>query len=344
VVIAIIAVLIALLLPAVQAAREAARRAQCINNLRQMGLGLHNYHSVHGAFPLGNSVAMAYPPPVSKLTDWGTWGAQAMMLPYLEQQPIYNSMNFDWPCWRDVNADSNTTAFSTKIAIFLCPSDGLAGQYDTNNYYGSIGTTTAPWSIDSTGIFNHSTATLVGSSYTSASKVISVASVTDGTSNTVAFSEALVGPNNQADTNYYAYRSSVGGLKVFASNSGGLVDASSNPATVQSNLQACNAAIKNGLAVHDKGYRWGSGSSGITLFNTIVTPNSKQYTWASCRMDDGGGADFSHYITTSSAHSGGVNAAMADGSVRFFKDSINQATWWALGTRGNGEVISADSY
>src|SRR4051795_7219477 len=91
VVIAIIAVLIALLLPAVQAAREAARRSQCINNLKQLGLGLHNYHQALGVFPLGNAVAYSDP---GVQTEWGTWSAQAFLLPYMEQQPIYNSMNF----------------------------------------------------------------------------------------------------------------------------------------------------------------------------------------------------------------------------------------------------------
>src|SRR5829696_980857 len=91
VVIAIIAVLIALLLPAVQAAREAARRSQCVNNLKQMGLAMHNYHSVIGTFPMGNARAFEAP---GVVTDWGTFSAHAMLLPYVEQQALYNSCNF----------------------------------------------------------------------------------------------------------------------------------------------------------------------------------------------------------------------------------------------------------
>ena len=90
VVIAIIAVLIALLLPAVQAAREAARRAQCVNNLKQIGLGLHNYHQVNNSFPLGASLA---PFALGQTYTWSDWGANAQLLSFLEQTPIYNSIN-----------------------------------------------------------------------------------------------------------------------------------------------------------------------------------------------------------------------------------------------------------
>ena len=99
VVIAIIAVLISLLLPAVQSAREAARRAQCTNNLKQMGLAMHNYHSAVGTFPMGNTIANAYYSPMPSPTSWGTFSAHALMLPYMEQTPLYNSCNFNWNIW-----------------------------------------------------------------------------------------------------------------------------------------------------------------------------------------------------------------------------------------------------
>src|SRR4051794_7660554 len=96
VVIAIIAVLIALLLPAVQAAREAARRAQCVNNLKQMGLALHNYHSAINSFPMGSSLNPWNVP--GDADGWSGWSAQSLMLPYMEQSPIYNAINFNWAC------------------------------------------------------------------------------------------------------------------------------------------------------------------------------------------------------------------------------------------------------
>ena len=103
VVIAIIGVLVSLLLPAVQSAREAARRAQCTNNLKQIGLALHNYHSVHNSFPQGGSVNMSDRPSV-QFYAWNNWSSQALILPFLEQQPIYNAANFNWAVWHNNRA------------------------------------------------------------------------------------------------------------------------------------------------------------------------------------------------------------------------------------------------
>ena len=123
VVMAIIGLLIALLIPAVQAAREAARRSQCTNNLKQIGLALHQYHLSLGAFPLGKSVANVE---VGEVSGWRDWGAQALMLPYLEQTPLYNSINFEWSN-RAVTAKAvNSTAFNVRLKNYLCPSDRIS--------------------------------------------------------------------------------------------------------------------------------------------------------------------------------------------------------------------------
>ncbi len=150
VVIAIIAVLISLLLPAVQSAREAARRAQCTNNLKQLGLALHNYHQAVGTFPMGNTIGYSY---VGTQTTWGTFSAQAQMLPYLEQTPLYNSCNFNWDVWYGTGASINGTVWNVKVNAFLCPSDGKAGMTSINSYYGSFGTGTNPWASQTNGIF-----------------------------------------------------------------------------------------------------------------------------------------------------------------------------------------------
>ena len=196
--ISIIGILIALLLPAVQSAREVARRAQCVNNLKQIGIALHAYHQAVGRFPLATAVAYSS---VGFRTDWGTWSGQAMMLPYLDQAPLYNAINFSWTCWYGTGQQINGTAFNTKVSTFLCPSDGLAGNWSVNsglvalgffgesnlnNYLGSLGTTTNAKSPTSTGVFAHSTA-------------YGIQSITDGTSNTIAFSESLVSGTGQGE-------------------------------------------------------------------------------------------------------------------------------------------------
>src|SRR5271156_6854984 len=116
VVIAIIAVLIALLLPAVQSAREAARRAQCTNNLKQIGLGLHNYHTSINSFPLGNTTAQTG---YGYTADWGAWSAQSILLGYMEGQPIYNSCNFSWVVWFYGGWPVNMTVTNTVLNTFI---------------------------------------------------------------------------------------------------------------------------------------------------------------------------------------------------------------------------------
>ena len=326
VVIAIIAVLIALLLPAVQAAREAARRAQCVNNLKQIGLALHNYHSRHDTFPMGCSSGVDTLP--YTFAAQNNWSAQAMLLSDIEGAAIYNSINFNFAATGGDAGKINTTAFNVTIKSFLCPSDSNAGAANNNSYFCSKGTTTIKSSTSSSGLFSLLTP-------------YGIRDTTDGTSNTIAFAEGIVGTGvaNNAKGNGIV----MDGAIPAASS---VLNAASVYSSILTTLATCNTGFKTGTRVYlgDKGNRWGHGSEGITIFNTIITPNSKAYPWGNCKWGTSAASPQSEFNCSNSYHSGGVNVLLADGSVRFIKDSVNPMTWMALGTRANSEVISADSY
>jgi prepilin-type N-terminal cleavage/methylation domain-containing protein/prepilin-type processing-associated H-X9-DG protein len=357
VVIAIIAVLIALLLPAVQSAREAARRAQCTNNMKQIGLGLHNYHSTHGTFPLGGTKAWAY---TGYSANWGTWSASALLLGYMEQQPLYNASNFNVTVGFGVGYFFNYTVTFTKLNAFICPSDGVSPdppQAGTpinaaimcwnwsghnNNYYASVGTTSnyaEGVQPDTTGLFTES------------GRCYGLQSVTDGSSNTIAYGEAVVGiwavpcPN---------WRGGPVEPTPPAANKNGIYDVSTNPASVVTDFNVCQAFFQSAAynlpsnwhnQNNSKGAYWDMVGGGFTLFNTIMPPSSKQWTFGACRMGKTN-ADIldGTYQNANSNHPGGSNFLFGDGSVHFLKSSISMTTYWALGTKANGEVISSDSY
>jgi len=172
---------------------------------------------------------------------------------------------------------------------------------------------------------------------------------TDGSSNTIAFSEALVG-NPAVKSSGYRGTSIMQVKPCIAANA-------YDPATISPNglygtgpvlaaLQACQTAFQTpGSDLNSaRGIYWEVGANGMTWFNTVVTPNSSLYTWGDCRDQGGGWPDEATFATATSLHPGGVNTLMADGSVKFIKNTIAAQTWWALGTRAKGEVISADAY
>jgi prepilin-type N-terminal cleavage/methylation domain-containing protein len=339
VVIAIIAVLIALLLPAVQAAREAARRSQCVNNLKQIGLALHNYLSTNNSFPMGISKTPQAGP---SYQNWSGTSALACMLNYMEQAPLYNATNFYWnfESGSGVAEPRNSTVYNTVINSFLCPSDGNAGRQNTNNYHGSLGTST--WypngSQDTTGLFT------IWRSY-------GLADVTDGSSNTIAYAEALVGDgkgNNRGNVNPPSkYRGNYVFLTGGNPVSGMIYDISTATiASIQADIATCSSGFVTGTnTIGDyRGWRWATGVTGFTLFNTVMTPNESNFNGCRFGCNPGCNMDSSWTAPASSAHTGGVNVLSADGSVKFIKNSINRFTWFALGTKGNGEVIDASSY
>jgi prepilin-type N-terminal cleavage/methylation domain-containing protein/prepilin-type processing-associated H-X9-DG protein len=327
VVIAIIAVLIALLLPAVQAAREAARRSQCVNNLKQIGLGLHNYHQTNDRFPIGGACGYGKPGCII----WNGFSPQAQMMGYLEQQAIYNSINFSVTaedCCSNPYTNWNTTAQLSKLNVFLCPTDPNAGNgsgaNNINSYHGSYGTTSLSYNGTSTGLFAYS------SDY-------GVRDCTDGTSNTIAFAEQLVGDpvNSNAKPANGVNQTGITGYQDVEASNGGW----------QTDLNTCNTAFQSGTNVQNTtGNSWLVGTMGESLFNTVVPPNSTQYRWGGCKGGTGGQMEGLNYSNASSYHSGGANFLFADGSVRFIKSTINMQTYWSAGTRSNNEVISADAF
>jgi prepilin-type processing-associated H-X9-DG protein len=258
-----------------------------------------------------------------------------MMLSYLEQSALFNAANFNWsPTSGGAGYALNTTVSNTIINSFLCPSDGFAGKANINSYYVCYGTTTEEggWEYSqaqSSGMFCQYT-------------VYSVADCTDGTSNTIAFGEALAG-DNLGQSSLYRGNMVLGAT---GNSVGFTVNPTGQMAAVVADLQQCATAFKNatGGIASNRGFRWAFSATGYSMFNVLQTPNELGFN--GCRFGCSGGCDpsYGYSYGASSNHSGGANIAFADGSVRFIKNSINWQTWRALGTVSGGEVISADSY
>jgi len=365
VVIAIIAVLIALLLPAVQSAREAARRAQCTNNLKQLGLALANYESANGAYPAAYGTGYATSGAVWGTTyvdTWGSWSPQAMLLGYFEQLPVYNALNFSLCSHGDVGSAYTVapqlTAVTTRIPSFLCPSSPLPvgtnyGGYNRpgNNYFASVGSS-LQWVGNSgacNGIFQFGGGfdTRQGFGFEGAG-AISSRSVTDGTSNTIAFGEWRMG---DFDCTKLSIPQDVVNPAPFPGCVWGPQAAMpAGSAFFLQWLQTC-AGIAPGTTTKSPqweynmsylGRHWNQGMFGWTLGNTLLAPNPNYPNCRTCSWN--GDWDCPGMYGMSSYHPGGGNVAFADGSVHFLKSSASMQTVWALGSRAQGEILSADSY
>jgi prepilin-type N-terminal cleavage/methylation domain-containing protein/prepilin-type processing-associated H-X9-DG protein len=354
VVIAIIGVLIALLLPAVQAAREAARRSQCVNNLKQLGLAVHNYEGQNKVFPLSTMY------PASANISWGwSYGWPIALAPQLEQTVMFNAFNFSSGLFGNsatANFASlgNTTVAYMQLAVLICPSDGTRkapnAPYGATNYVGNM---SGPGCIENmTGTIVPNGAFINGWADAQNFGPVDIASIRDGTSNTALFSERLLGINggpavrlDSVDSKRAIYVTNQGGS--FHSGAAGallfLGGCKSLPgATMSGNSTLGNMSSSNGL-YWVAAYPW---HVVVNCYTHLGPPNSTSCynpatevygSWLSY-----GGP--SHSNPPSSNHPGGVNVGFADGSVRFIKDTVNTQSWWALGTRKSGEPISADSY
>jgi len=330
VVIAIIAVLIALLLPAVQAAREAARRSQCVNNLKQMGLAVHNYVSSIGSLPPSGN-AGANPDPNGS-PNVQNYSMKARILPFMEQQTMYNSINFNvsaisWGGSPDNGTAMNATVIAAKVSGFLCPSDANPGNNGV--FYANFTVGCTNYGNNAGMARYYSNWVPLGPAYFtgndgSLNNVITLASITDGTSNTQLMSEFVKGTQGQNRP----------GLNLAMSSAQYQQPLSFNPGLTLFDSQACQASTT--ISWDFKGEYWiaHDGGRGGAITN-INQPNQK-----SCNA----GSQIDNTISPQSQHSGGVNVLFLDGSVKFIKSSVSRVTWWALSTHALGEIISADAY
>ncbi|HND50851.1 MAG TPA: DUF1559 domain-containing protein [Pirellulaceae bacterium] len=325
VVIAIIGILVALLLPAVQAARESARRTQCINNLKQIGLALHNYHSSHRCYPFGKG------PSYTGAAAYARWSTHSLLLPFMEAGTISDQIDFKFapetpgmggviafmPAYQNAGG-LNSAVSRTPIRTFICPSD-VAPQGDwraQNNYVGNQGSWLCDRS-DSPGAPTDiaPTETQTGIFYYLSG--VKEADVLDGLSNTVFFSEKLRGigvPNPRTD------------LFVMA-----------NQTSLQATYQTCQATnpLTATPLTSKWGWSWVMGENCCTLYNHVAVPNSK-----SCAgiPFPGTMTNMAMQVSPSSNHRGGVSAMMGDASIRYVADTIDLAIWRAVGTRASSEA------
>ncbi|MFO0954891.1 MAG: DUF1559 domain-containing protein [Isosphaeraceae bacterium] len=321
VVIAIIAVLIALLLPAVQAAREAARRTQCVNNLKQVGLALHNYESANNVLP-----AARYGFPY-------LWSSLASLLNYMEGANMYNALNFSFPASvNQLPVAQNTTAASTVVRAFLCPSDGVERvdpNWGATNYVACAGTGTI-----NNGNFNIVAGAPLPDGPFYNTSAVRFSNVTDGLSLTVGYGETVLGNGNTTPGT-----SAPGDpRRQFAlfNTSGKLTGTFPASAFLPPNtfIPACQTPD---VWAGDRGREWPRGSFFMAAYNHFYTPNSK---YPDC-TDSGRNAAVSG---PRSLHPGGTNLLFLDGHVQFVKDTVNLPTFRALSTVSGGEILSADSY
>lgn len=292
VVIAIIAILIALLVPAVQKVRAAAARTQCQNNLKQIGLAMHNYHDTKKKFPSGG--------------DAKNIAAQAYLLPFIEQENVYKTIDFT----QAPGSTANAFPRAQVIPTFLCPADpqtNLPAGFGGNNYVFNYGNDIKWAQTETNGVF------YFGGNATR------FASIVDGTSNTAAFSERRMGDFNN----------------------GSVTDATDLFANIGYPGNDVNLAVSMCQAIDPKNlaFQWRSDYGGhwmqiwhMTLYTHAGPPNMRSCAYPPDRM----------MMVANSGHTGGLNLLLCDGSVRFVANGVSVTTWRALGSRDGNEVLGSD--
>lgn len=340
VVIAIIGVLIALLLPAVQSAREAARRSQCENNMKQMGLALHNYLSNYGEFPGANTRWVCGGEDLRN----GGWSVHSKILPFLEYQSVYSNINFGIRangdarnCAASAGAtgyQANATAQGTAITSFLCPSDppqslagtvtinGVAVPVDRRNAYRFC---TGTRNDQTNGMFAFSIAV----------RGFTEGQVTDGLSNTIGMSEMLLGTSITSVRTNNRWTMHIPEITTAPPGTTGV-----DP-VAKARYEACVSSTTPRTSTFDtyqnsQGHAWRYHRMIATLYSHVSTPNGPRCSSTRTRNPTNRGYQVS-VAGASSNHPGGVNALFMDGKVHFMTESIGYNVWQALASRAGEE-------
>jgi len=325
VVIAIIGILIALLLPAVQAAREAARRSQCTNNLKQMGLALHNYHDVVLTFP------QAVLRSGSNTNPWHSYSVHTAILPFVEQRALYDkakSVSQDFYLTSHDGAVTPTVC-RTRVNAYICPSTPAypsATEVGNCSYPVSTGPNLT-WGISSTlqnGAFRLDLPT-------------SMRDFTDGTSNTILVGEQNFGDADTTNTPPFDITRDVARGVAWPHTNQSTSQGAFTQAQIDQYGQSCQSASSNHIGF--MGQYWVRPVFFFSLFNTLAPPNWKYPSCMSCSGCWAG--DSLGVFPARSSHPGGCNHALADGSVRFISDTVDLQIYHGLGSRNGGESVQS---
>jgi hypothetical protein len=320
-VIAIIAILIGLLLPAVQKVREAAARMKCTNNLKQLGLAMHGYHDVYGKFPRNYTQVGT--------NAWEALSANYLLLPFFEQANLYNSEQPNLSNW----TNTYNGLMNTSLAIFHCPSSPPAPARGTNSAGWDGPGTNYAWcsgsSIETVWAGNRFNGMIVYQYDTH------IADVTDGLSNTLMGSEILPGSNGSGGTGKYPYDIFYVGNSLFAAVANPNFPTQAEINNIGSTAKSAPIGVKT-----NNGTMWAWYASAQSTLNTAAPPNW-MYPSAGGDCCPGGAHDWGYgLIPPRSMHINGVNAILGDGSVRFITNGINLLTFQQLGNRADGQVMA----